>query len=98
MLMKKDQIGNGGSIGGGDKVGEDQCSTVESNGGRQEKADLFGESGQACGGRSRGGDQRPWIYDTRQMCIFIVNVLVSFRSLVEFVIFPQPFVIGNGWI
>lgn len=101
--MKEDDIRKGRGFGGGKEVGENEISAIQANGCRKEESDFLTEGCEAGRGAAGGCDERAWVGEAGEETVFVVDAPLRFgRFLVEgfvvFVIFPQGFVVGDGWV
>lgn len=74
MFVKEDHISQLRSVGAGDHVLEDESTAVETNGGREEQADLLRECAKACRRITRGGDEGAGVNEAGGEGVFIVDV------------------------
>ena len=74
MLVEEDDVRETGRLGRADQIGEDQVTSVETDGAGAEQTDLLGEGGEAGRGVARGGDEDARVDDTGEMRVFVVEV------------------------
>lgn len=103
MFVQEEHVGEARCLRGGYKVRQNEVSSVQANGGREEKANLFGEGGEAGRGVSGSGDENPGVDDTGKLGILIVEIK-SFAcrevgsGFIVLEVFAQLLIVGDGWV
>ena len=101
VLVQEDEVRQAGGVCARDEVGEDEVPAVEADGGGEEEADFFGESGEPGGGGAGGGYEDAGVGEAGEVGVFVVEVEFLLRGdgglgFVVFVVCAEGFVVGDG--
>lgn len=98
MFVHEDEIGKRGGVGAGNQIRQDESASVQTNGSGQEESDLLSKCRKTGGRRARCGDQWPWVSDTGEVSVFVVDIFVRFRSFIKLVVLAKGFVVSYRWV
>ena len=104
VFVQEEDVAERSCFGGGEEVGENEITAVETDGRGQEEADLLAVSCQACGWRARGRHQWSRVCEAAEHGVLIVEGALCFGCLVVLLRFivlevlAQRLVVGDGGV